>query len=157
MSFKSRLEGWSHSLVWDIQSQSAPLQIYNVWWVNRMNTLGEIKPFRNYLFSLNRPTGMIQSLNWNVCQSCVRAISVPIYEHKKDTKINQIKYYCKEIQMWQGRNPGEITLWQPARREAGSCTNYFFTLYLHGREFLLFWWHNSYNKRPCPALVAPMH
>ena len=36
------------------------------------------------------------------------------------TGANEIQYCCKEIQVQHERNPLEVTLRQPARREAGS-------------------------------------
>ena len=78
------------------------------------------------------------------------------FYQNKVTGAKEIKYCFKEIQLQPERNPWQVTLRQPARREAGSWPIYFFNFFLHCRDFLLSWSDTLYINRVPPAPVAPV-
>ena len=47
------------------------------------------------------------------------------FDVNRDKYITEIQYFVKEIQIGSGENPGNVTLWQRARREAGSWPIFF--------------------------------
>ena len=55
-------------------------------------------------------------------------ICLYLYQNKV-TGANEIQYGCKAIQVQPERNPLEVTLRQPARREAGSWPIFFLKLF----------------------------
>ena len=73
-----------------------------------------------------------------------------VYQNKV-TGANKVQYCCKDIQVQQEKNPLEVTLRQPARREAGSWPIFFFIFFLNCREFLLPWSDTLYINRGPPA------
>ena len=55
------------------------------------------------------------------------------------------------------RNPGKLTLWLGARRDAGSCQKNFFDIILYTRHVKLFWVRDTPIGGAKSALAAHRH